>query len=148
MNVNSAEAYFVCHKAPMPQLEFRKLIAKDLIHNEYLMEEQNQQELCISQRKQNLSTHCLQSLPPFRKFVGTKIQKSKSKYPQATCTSGHRKLRTYCICTPGKLRCDLNASHCIVSRLIQWLLCRTEFSPSAMVNQGISEELYISINST
>ena len=114
VNVNLAEAYFVRHKAPRPQLEFRKLIAKDLIHNEYLMEEQNQQELRRSQRKRHLSTHCLQSLPPFRKFVGTKIQKSKSKYPQATCTSGHRKVRTYCICTPGILRCDqCFALHCI-----------------------------------
>ena len=37
VNVNLAEAFFVRHKAPRPQLEFRKLIAKDLINNEYLL---------------------------------------------------------------------------------------------------------------
>ena len=45
VNVNLAEAYFVHHKAPRPQLEFRKLIAKDLINNEILMQEINKQKL-------------------------------------------------------------------------------------------------------
>ena len=42
----------------------------------------------------------------------------------------------------------VNASHCIVQRLITRLLCRTEFSPSAIAKQGISENLYILINSS
>ena len=39
MNINPAEAYFVRHKASRSQLEFWKLIIKDLIHNKYLIEE-------------------------------------------------------------------------------------------------------------
>ena len=35
-----------------------------------------------------------------------------------------------------------NASHYIVQRLIIWLLCRTEFSLSAITKQYISENLY------
>ena len=39
VNVNLAEAFFVRHNAPMPHLEFKKLIVKDLINNKCLMEE-------------------------------------------------------------------------------------------------------------
>ena len=114
VNVNLAEAFFVRHNAPRPQLEFRKLIAKDLINNEYLRQEMNTQEIRTSKRKRAMTAHSLLSLPPFKKFVGTKIKKAKSKYPQATCTSGHRKVRTYCICSPGILRCDqCFAMHCV-----------------------------------
>ena len=114
VNVNLAEAYFVRHKAPRPQLEFRKLIAKDLINNEYLMQEITKQEPRRSKQKLALATHCLQSLPPYKKFIGSKIRKAKSKYPQATCVSGHRKVRTYCVCSPGILRCDqCFAIHCV-----------------------------------
>ena len=114
VNVNLAEAFFVRHNAPRPQLEFRKLIAKDLINNEYLRQEMNTQEIRTSKRKRAMTAHSLLSLPPFKKFVGTKIKKAKSKYPQPTCTSGHRKVRTYCICSPGILRCDqCFAMHCV-----------------------------------
>ena len=40
-----------------------------------------------------------------KKFKGFKIVRSASKFPQATCTGGHRKVRTYCVCSPGILRC-------------------------------------------
>jgi len=114
VNVNLAEAYFVRLNAPRPQLEFRKLIAKDLINNEYLKQEMTTQEIRKSKRKQALTAHCLQSLPPYKRFVGTKIRKSKSKYPQATYTSGHRKIRTYCVCSPGILRCEqCFVMHCV-----------------------------------
>ncbi len=41
VNTNLVEAYFTQKLAPRPQLEFRKLLAKDLINNKYLEDEQN-----------------------------------------------------------------------------------------------------------
>ena len=114
VNVNLAEAYFVTHNDPKPQIEYRKLLAQDLIHNEYIVQEQVQQQTRRSKRKAALEVHCLRTLRPYKKFSGTKIIRAKSKYPQATCTMGHRKVRTYCACSPGVLRCDqCYAFHCI-----------------------------------
>ena len=114
VNVNLAETYFVRNEAPRPQVEFRKLIAKDLINNEYLIQEISEQELWRSKRKLALTAHCLQSLPPFTKLIGTKIRKVGSKYPQDTCTSGHQKVCTYCVCSSGILQSNqCFAIHCV-----------------------------------
>ena len=114
VNVNLAEAYFVLHKEPKPQIEFRKLLAQDLIHNGYLDQEAEAQQTRRSKRKTTVEVHCLRSLKPYRKVSGTKIVRAKSKYPQAKCTMGHRKVRTYCACSPGVLQCDqCYALHCI-----------------------------------
>ncbi len=52
VNVNLAEAFFVRHNAPMPHLEFKKLIVKDLINNKCLREEfTSVQEIRKSQQK-------------------------------------------------------------------------------------------------
>ena len=71
----------------------------------------------------------------------------KCRYLQATCTSSHWKARICCICSPGMHQCD-QCFPFILQRLITRLQCRTEFSPSAIAKQGISENLYILINST
>ena len=114
VNVNLAEAYFINKTNAMPQLQFRKLLAQDLINNHYLMREKSPQEVRKRKRKAALAVHCLVSLKPYRKFQGTRAVKSNSKYPQATCTMGHRKVRTYCACSPGILRCDqCFAMHCV-----------------------------------
>ena len=40
--------------------------------------------------------------------------KSTSKYPQATCEGGHRKIRIYYKCSPGILQCNLCfTTHCM-----------------------------------
>ena len=41
VNTNLAEAFFARNSTPRPQLEFRKLLTRDLINNEYLIQEQN-----------------------------------------------------------------------------------------------------------
>ena len=74
----------------------------------------NKKELRRSKRKLALTAYCLQSLSPYRKFIGSQIKQAKSKYPQSTCTSGHRKVRTYCVCSPGILRCvQCFTMHCL-----------------------------------
>ena len=106
VNTNLAEAHFVRHAEARPQLQFRKLLAKDLIDNPYLAEEQSKLQLRRSKRQCTIHTHSLVSLPPQKKFKGSKIVRASSKYPQARCSGGHRKVRTYCVCSPGILRCE------------------------------------------
>ena len=106
VNTNLAEAFFTRNSTPRPQLEFRKLLAKDLINNEYLIQEQNKLELRRSKRQATITAHALVSLPPSKKIKGMKVVRAASKYPQATCSGGHRKVRTYCVCSPGILRCE------------------------------------------
>ena len=57
--VNLAEAFFVCHKAPRPLIDFMKRIAKDLINKEYLMQEMNKQE--IRRIKRKALVYCVES---------------------------------------------------------------------------------------
>ena len=60
-------------------MEFRKQLAYKLIENDYL--EMEEAALCCrSTRIQEGIGHGLLSLPPFKKFVGTKIV-TMSKYP-------------------------------------------------------------------
>ena len=114
VNTNLAEAFFWKKSDPMPQLEFRKLLARDLINNHYLVQEEEAAETRRSKRLKAIVGHSLVSLPPYRRFSGASIVKSTSKYPQATCVGGHRKIRTYCQCSPGILRCNLCfATHCM-----------------------------------
>ena len=73
VNTNLAEAHFVRHAEARPQLQFRKLLAKDLIDNPYLAEEQNKLRLRCSKRQCTIHSHSLVSLPPQK---NSKDQKS------------------------------------------------------------------------
>ena len=60
-------------------MEFRKQLAYELIENEYLEKE----EAALHRRSTRIQEgigHGLLSLPPYKKFVGTKIVTSMSKY--------------------------------------------------------------------
>jgi len=75
VNTNLAEAYFTRNSAPRPQLEFRKLLAKDLINNKYLEDEQNKLTIRRSKRQATISTHSLLSLPPSKNLKAAKSSK-------------------------------------------------------------------------
>ena len=92
VNVNLAEAFFSRKKDPRPQLQFRKLLAKDLIFNEHYQRHQNKIELRRSKRMAAVASHTLVSLPAFKKFKGANIRKAPSKYPQANCVGQHKKV--------------------------------------------------------
>ena len=62
-------------------MEFRKQLAYELIENDYLEKEEAALD-CRSTRIQEGIGHGLLSLPLFKKFVGTKVVTSTSKYPQ------------------------------------------------------------------
>ena len=61
-------------------LEFQKQLAYELIQNDYL-EKEKAALRHRSTRIQEGIGHGLLSLPPFKKFVGTKVITSMSKYP-------------------------------------------------------------------
>ena len=61
-------------------MEFRKQLAYKLIENDYLEKEEAALH-CRSTRIQEGIGHGLLSLPPFKKFVGTKVVTSMSKDP-------------------------------------------------------------------
>ena len=61
-------------------LEFRKQLAYKLIENDYLEKEQAALHHRSTRIQEGIG-HGLLSLPPFKKFVGTKVVTSMSKYP-------------------------------------------------------------------
>lgn len=113
VNANLGESEFGDSEAPRPQLEFRRLLAKDLITNKYVWEEDSPSGKRKSCRLAVQLGHDLVKLPPWKKFSGTKIVKAKSKYPFNFCNCKGSRVRTYCRCTPGTLLCALCfAIHC------------------------------------
>ena len=55
-------------------------------------------------RKQQIK-HKLVSPPPYQKFMGSQLVKCKCRYPQWKCCDKKTRVRTYCICSPGVIRC-------------------------------------------
>ena len=56
-------------------------------------------------RKQREYGHCLITLPKNKKFSGTRIVTANSEYPQHKCNTCKKRVRTYCLCSPGVYRC-------------------------------------------
>ena len=111
VNCFLAESHFMDRKSGS-MLEFRKQLAYKLIESDYL--EKEEAAMCRrSIRIQEGIGHGLLSLPPFKKFVGTKVVTSMSKYPQKKCNYCKREVRTYCRCTPGVHLC----SHCLAEHI-------------------------------
>ena len=87
-----------------PMLNFRRKLAQVLIDNPYLAEE-SERDRRRSARVARSCCHELRTLPKKRKFDGSEIVISESDYPQTTCVGRHKKIRTYCRCSPGVYRC-------------------------------------------
>jgi hypothetical protein len=113
VNTNLAETEFGHSKMRRPQLEFRRLLAKDLIENAYHQEASKPPSSRSSKRKRDLHGHELIKLPQYRKFRKNQIVKSKSKYPYNYCECKGSRVRTYCRCTQGLLLCSACfVTHC------------------------------------
>ena len=102
VNVNLATTYF-CGQNQKGQIEFRKLLAKTLIFNTCYDEEQDKTP--DKKRKQRDFGHSLITLPKGKKFLGTRIVSGKCEYPQHKCVACSKRVRTYCLCSPGIYRC-------------------------------------------
>ena len=85
VNTNLAQSEFGHAEAQRPQLEFRGLLANDLINNEYLQEESGTSFSRSSKCKRDIDGHELVKFPPNQKFKNNRIVKSKSKYPYNHC---------------------------------------------------------------
>lgn len=103
VNAMLAEAYF--SDTPQPSmLDFRKQLAKELIHNSYDVKDDGK-SIRKSRRKIEAHSHELLSLPKKTKFDGVKVVESVSDYPQFKCKTCNKRVRTYCRCSPGSIRC-------------------------------------------
>ena len=102
VNVNLAAMYF-CGQEPTGQIEIRKLLAKTLIYNPYYKEDDDKTP--DKKRKHRESGHCLIVLPKNKQCFGPQIVSANIKYPQHKCVSCSKRVRTYCLCSPGVYRC-------------------------------------------
>lgn len=103
VNCNLAASFFI-GESPPPVLEFRKELARELLNNPYYSRKVATAER--SKRQRTSHDHTLLTLPAYSKWDGTKIVSSTSDYPQKMCKGRHRKVRTYCSCSPGIVMCE------------------------------------------
>ena len=79
VNCFLAESHFTDQKSGS-MMEFRKQLAYELIENDYLEKEDTALRRRSTRIQEGIG-HGLLSLPPFKKFVWTKVVPSMSKYP-------------------------------------------------------------------
>jgi Transposase IS4 len=103
VNLCLVSHYFDGNKE-LSQIEFRKLLAKELIYNKYIQQEA-EDGLQRSKRKSPNMDHEFLTLRVFTKFLVDKIVKANMKYAQFKCTDCTKRIRTYCRCSPGIMRC-------------------------------------------
>lgn len=110
VNATLGEAEFGDAQHVRPQLDFRRLLAKDLIYNPYLAGSTNPRNMAAAAN----TSHKLVTLPRGKKFSGANIVDSKSDYPFNYCHCRIQRVRTYCRCMPGVLLCPTCfTDHCI-----------------------------------
>ena len=73
------------------------------MHNDYIKENRDKNR-AMNKRSRPL-VHELLTLPCGKKFKDDKIVNSKIAYSQRTCSGCTKKIRTYCKCSPGIMRC-------------------------------------------
>lgn len=113
VNANLGESYFGTRETTRPQLEFRRLLARDLIENPYQNMNGSPSSERRSKRIRDAHGHELVKVPRGKKFKGTVLVSSKSNYPYNFCYCRQQRVRTYCKCTPGMLLCPACfAIHC------------------------------------
>ena len=114
VSCNLGESSFGEVPEPRPQLEFRRLLAKDLINNPYLEKEQDDSpNTRKSKRNRDTGGHELQHIPRGKKFSGARLVPAKSNYAFNFCSCRTKRVRTYCRCSPGVLFCSLCfVTHC------------------------------------
>ena len=100
VNVQNAAAYFF-NKPKLDALTSRRLIAKELIFNHHLVQEEQQKK---RPRRGSLE-HSLTMVPTNKKFVQGRLVPCKTKYGKWKCTDCKKYVRSYCTCMPGLMFC-------------------------------------------
>jgi hypothetical protein len=98
----------------LTQQEFRRLFARELIQNVYLLLP-GERRTTPRTGKQKRSLHSLDTIPPFRTFKNSEIVAARTQYIQLKCSSCNKRVRTYCPCSPGIVRC----SSCFANHVIE-----------------------------
>jgi hypothetical protein len=109
VNCNNGESAFGETEGTRPQLEFRRLLAKDLIYNHHVVLDDVSPR--ASKRLREQLGHELLHIPCGKKFSGTRLVDSMSDYAFNFCSCRVKRVRTYCKCSPGTLLCQ----HCFVA---------------------------------
>ena len=109
VNTRNALHHLYGHKK-YGQIEFRRLLSKELIYNQYLQQEKAAASPRRSERVQKY-THNLLTVPPFMTFHGARLVRATSRYPQRLCQCKARRCRTYCQCSPGVYYCPQCYAH-------------------------------------
>jgi hypothetical protein len=65
----------------------------------------NQSHSTFDQVEKLYGQHRLESIPQFRTFQGAQLVEATRKYSYHRCINCYEKVRTYCCCTPGVVRC-------------------------------------------
>ena len=109
-NGECTECWMLLHKLPkIDAIHARKLIAQQLILNKYI------QNTAQSHRKRRSTDHKLVALPTFRKFKNSTMVRCKDKYQKWNCSCKAARVRSYCSCSPGIIRCvECYATHRIL----------------------------------
>ncbi|KAG7356336.1 transposase IS4 [Nitzschia inconspicua] len=103
VNCNLASSFFI-GEPPLPSLSFRKELARELLLNPYFNRNVATDER--PKRKRTCCEHTFTTLRAYTKWQGSDIIPSSSIYPQRMCKGKHRKVRTYCSCSPGVVMCE------------------------------------------
>ena len=106
VNVMLASVHFGGH-SKTSMLRFRKQLSHELIYNTYIPQT-DEREPRRSPRNELESTHKVCAQPRGKKFSGSEMVDSKINYSQTNskCCGWKRKVRTYCQCSVGVIRCD------------------------------------------
>ena len=96
-------------------LEFRRRLARLLIDNRFIPRTSDGRGSHDRKVKKRKTSGCnLVSLPKNTCFSGTNIVKCKGAYNQFRCVCRKERVRTYCQCSPGFIRCkECFITHCL-----------------------------------
>ena len=114
--VNAQRGYeYLGGHEKISNLQFRRMLAKGLIYNNVMPRETYSKEKDKRETKKRRLGFCkLISLKPNTCFSGKNIVPCKGRYNQYTCVCRAMRVRTYCECSPGFIRCSkCYVTHCI-----------------------------------
>ena len=97
-------------KEQISTLKFRTRLAKEMISNRFIP---GQEKVQTRAKRRKFAGCDLVSLPPYNAFRGNEIIEVEGNYNQWVCLCKKNRVRTYCECSPGIIRCKLCfAEHC------------------------------------
>lgn len=115
INVMYAANYFLQRKKELT-INFRKDFAKALIYNHYVLAEELHLSQISAMRLRNRE-HCLTTIPR-KKFKNGRLVRSNVQYAQLKCVGCAKRIRTYCLCSPGVYRCrECYAKHVLQANI-------------------------------